>query len=68
MNEADKARLKRLEEMVCEIRAFIVMARAPVLDDAQRDMAVKAFMEGKPELLNLFLERGGKPPDLEISH
>jgi hypothetical protein len=61
MNEHEK-RIKRLEEMVAEIHAVIVLGKEGLPPgDAVRDRAVSEFLAGNRAMLDLYIARGGKP-------
>lgn len=59
-------RLRRLEEMVAEIHAIVVMGKAEVPPgDLQYKQALKDMLAGDPRTLDLYVRRGGKPMKVE---
>ena len=58
----EERRLRRLESMVEEIHALLVMGRVSTPGDAEYDLALEELAQGNNKPLAMFLRRGGKIP------
>lgn len=58
----EEQRLKRIESMVEEIHALLIMGQAPVPGEAEYERVIEEMLKGNTKPLAIFMQRGGKIP------